>query len=155
MMVQQVKHYSKKLAMALVFFALVVYGGPCASVSASEVKKETQELIEAVKSYTAEQRDEAMEKTRSALDNMDRRIDALKKRMDDDWDKMDKAARENAKKSMEELRKQREKVAEQYARFKGSATDTWENVKKGFSDAYQALYDSWEKSERQFGVDKK
>jgi uncharacterized protein (DUF3084 family) len=136
------------------FAALVFWGAPSLYASAKEVKKESQELIEALKVYSAEQRDEAIDRSRSAMESLDERIDALKKRIDKNWDKMDKAARENARKSLEEIGKQREKVAERYESFKGSAADAWENMKQGFSDAYKALYDAWERSDKELGTEK-
>jgi hypothetical protein len=38
--------------------------------------------------------------------------------------------------------------------MKSSSEKTWRHVKKGFSDAYKELNDSWEKSEIEFGSSK-
>jgi len=118
--------------------------------SIKEVKQETQELIQTLKAYSADQRDEAIQKTKSVLENTDKRIEALETRIDNNWDNMNKAAREKARKSLNALHKQRTKVAEWYGSMKSSSGDAWEHMKKGFSDAYKALYDAWEKSEKEF-----
>ena len=60
--------------------------------SAAEVKRETSELLQALKSYGAEQRDEALQKSRAALDRLDRRIEALETRMLEQWDEMDETS---------------------------------------------------------------
>jgi len=122
--------------------------------SIEEIKQETQDLLQALKAYTVDQRDEAIHETKAALNNLDKRIDALETRVDERWDKMDKAAREKARASLKELRKQRTQVAEWYSSLKSSTVDAWEHMKKGFSDAYRALHDAWEKSEKEFGSDK-
>ena len=122
--------------------------------SIEDVRQETRELIQALKSYSADQRDEAIQKSKSTLENLDRRIDALETRIDNNWDKMNKAARENARNSLKEVRKQRTKVAEWYGSLKSSSEDAWAHMKKGFSDAYNALYDAWEKSEEEFSSGK-
>jgi len=122
--------------------------------SIEDIRQETQELIQALKSYTADQRDEAIQKSKRALENLDRRIDALETRVDNNWDKMDKAAREKARNSLKEVRKQRTRVAEWYGSLKSSSEDAWAHMKKGFSDAYNALYDAWEKSEEEFSSGK-
>lgn len=122
--------------------------------SIEDVRQETRELIQALKSYSADQRDEAIRQSKSALENLDRRIDALETRVDNNWDKMNKAARENARNSLKEVRKQRTKVAEWYGSLKSSSEDAWAHMKKGFSDAYNALYDAWEKSEKEFSAAK-
>ena len=121
--------------------------------SIEDVKKQTHDFLQVLKSYTADQRDEAILKTKAALDDLDKRIDALEKHIDDNWDKMDKAARENARASLDALRKRRTQVAEWYGSLKNSSVDAWGHMKKGFSDAYKSLYDAWEKSEKEFGSD--
>jgi chromosome segregation ATPase len=120
--------------------------------SIEEVKQETQDLIQALEAYTADQRDEAVQRASTALNNLDERIDALEKRIDDNWDQMNKAAREKARANLKALRKKRNEVAEWYGSLKTSSTDAWEHMKKGFSDAYKALGDAWEKSEKEFGA---
>lgn len=84
----------------------------------------------------------------------DKRIDSLEARIDNNWDNMNKAAREKAHANLKALRKQRIKVAEWYGSLKSGSADVWEHMKKGFSDAYQALYDAWEKSEQAFHTEK-
>ena len=118
--------------------------------SIEDVRQESRELIQALKSYSADQRDEAIRKSKSALENLDRRIDALEARIDNNWDKMNESAREKARNSLKAVRKQRTKVAEWYGSLKSSSADAWLHMKKGFSDAYNALYDAWEKSEKEF-----
>ena len=122
--------------------------------SIEEVKQETQDLIQTIKAYTADQRDEAIQKTKSALENLDKRIDSLETRIDNNWDNTNKTAREKVRLNLKALRKQRIKVAEWYGSLKNSSADAWEHMKKGFSDAYQALYDAWEKSEQAFRSEK-
>ena len=122
--------------------------------SLEEVKQETQDLLQTLKAYTVDQRDEAIQKTKAALDNLDKRIEALETRIDNNWDKMDAAAREKARASLKELRSQRTQVAEWYGSLKSSSGDAWEHMKEGFSDAYTALHDAWEKAAKDFSSDK-
>ena len=61
--------------------------------SAADIKRESAELLQALKSYGAEQRDEALEKSSAALENLDRRIEALETRMLEQWEEMDEATR--------------------------------------------------------------
>ncbi|MEN8136669.1 MAG: hypothetical protein ABFS18_14230 [Thermodesulfobacteriota bacterium] len=122
--------------------------------SMAEVEQEAKDFIKALKSYTAGQRAEALQRTATALENLDKRIEALETRIDQDWDKMDQAAREKARAGLKALHKQRNQVAEKYGSLKSSSTEAWEHVKRGFSDAYKALHEGWEKSEEEFGADK-
>lgn len=122
--------------------------------SIKEVKKETQDLVQTLKTYSVDQKDEAIRKTKTALDNLDNRIDALEANVDKNWDKMDKKARKQARDSLKALRKQRNQVAQWYGSMKTSTGNAWEHMKKGFSKAYMTLNDAWEKSEKEFGSSK-
>ncbi len=122
--------------------------------TAKEVKKEMVDLLETLKSYTAEQRDEAVEKTQKAMDKLDKRIDTVESRIDKNWNTMTETAREEARAKMKALHKQRTKMAEWYGSMKNSSASAWKLVKKGFSDAYKTLGKTWEKSEKESDSDK-
>ena len=119
--------------------------------SLEDVKKESKDLIQTLKGYSAAQRDEAIAKIKVTLDDLDQRINTLEATIDANWEKMDKTARENARNRLQELHKERTEVADWYGRLKSSSTEAWEQTKKVFSDAYKDLNEAWEKSETEFG----
>lgn len=121
--------------------------------SAEKIKQETTELLEALKAYSTEQRDAAVEQSRVALENLDQRIDALEIQMLDQWDEMDQATRARTRDSLQALREQRTNVAEWYGSLKSSSADAWGSIKEGFSAAYQTLSEDWQKSEAEIGND--
>ncbi len=123
--------------------------------SVQDIKKETTELLQALKAYGAGQRDAALEQSRSALKNLDRRIDTLEKKMLDQWDEMDQAARDKAQASLQALRQQRNRVAEWYGSLKSSSAGAWGHIKQGFTSAYRSLHEAWEKSEQEFSAENK
>ena len=114
------------------------------------VQQEAQDLIEALKGYTADQRDAAIQRSKRALEILDTRIDELEIKIADDWDQMSSAGREKTRESLKTLRKKRNDVAEKYGSLKASSTSAWEEMKKGFSDAYEDLSDAWAKSVNEF-----
>lgn len=118
--------------------------------SFKQVKQETRDLMQALKGYTSDQKDEAVRETKAALDKLDNRIDALENRIDKSWDKMSQSAREKTRASLKALRKQRNHVAEWYGSLKHSTADAWGHMKKGFSKAYKTLHKSWEKAENEY-----
>jgi hypothetical protein len=124
------------------------------NTSIDEISQESRDMIQSLETYSAERRDEAIQKIRVALDNMDKRIDELESAVDDNWDKMDKAARDAARDSLKALHKQRTEVAEWYGRLTSSSADAWGRAKNGFSSAYMAFHAAWEKSEKTMGSDK-
>jgi DNA repair exonuclease SbcCD ATPase subunit len=119
-----------------------------AKTSVDEVKKETREMLRTLGAYSADKRDEAVEKAKQALNKLDKRIDAIESRVDANWDKMNDAARKEARKNLKALRKQRNQVAEWYGGMKTGSADAWDHVKKGFSDAYKDFESAWAKSEK-------
>ena len=125
------------------------------TVTAQDVKKETKQLINTLQQYTVDQRDQAVKEADQAIKKVDRRIDALESRVDNDWDQMTQTAREKTRANLKTLRRQRIELAEWYGSFKNSSEGAWEEMKKGFSDAYQAMSDSWEKAKSEFDTEKK
>jgi peptidoglycan hydrolase CwlO-like protein len=119
-----------------------------------EVKKETRELLNALKNYTAKQREEAVKHAEKAMDKMDRKIETLEDRIDSRWDKMDSEAREKARTALKKLREQRNTLSEWYGSFKNSSENAWDQMKNGFSEAYRTLSQSWEKAMDKFDEDK-
>lgn len=118
--------------------------------AAKDARQETGDAAEAIKNYSIEKRDEAAQKAREALDELDARINSLETQIDKDWDKMSKSAREQARKSMKALHRQRIKAAEWYGSLQSSTANAWEHTKKGFSEAYRDLKNAWEKAEREY-----
>jgi len=121
-----------------------------ANTSIEEVKKESQDLLQTIGSYTADKRDEAVQKAKEGLNKLDKHIYALEARIDKNWDKMNEASRKEAHENLRALRKQRNQVAEWYGSMKTSSADAWDHMKKGFSDAYKAVEAAWEKAEKEF-----
>lgn len=123
--------------------------------SGKEVKQEVLDAAESIKNYSADKRDEAARKAKAALDALDTRIEALERKISADWDKMDAATRERARASLDALHKQRIAAAEWYGSLRTSSAAAWEQMKKGFSTAYQATREAWQKAENEFGEKEK
>ena len=150
---------AKKTRQAVVsVFVLLTFGlGPMGAAHAAvegsslkDVKKEVAEAAEAIKHYSADQRDEALDKAKSAMESLNAEIDRLRASIDDKWSKMDKAARHKARAALDGLQEQRRRMAESYAALKESSADTWGHVRKGFSDSFEDLHEAWQKAEKEF-----
>ncbi len=119
----------------------------------AQISQQTQDLLKSLKAYSIEQRDEAMQKTKAALDNLDERIHQLETGIANNWDEMDAARREQSRLSLTAMRDQRVQVAEWYGSMKHSSAGAWGQMKTGFSSAYSALHDAWQKAEKEFSSD--
>jgi aminoglycoside N3'-acetyltransferase len=102
-------------------------------MSIEEVKKDTQDLFKSINSYTVDKKDEALQKAKEGLSKLD---------------KMNDTAREKAADNLTALREQSDQVSTWYSSLKTSSVDTWDRIKKGYSDAYNALEKSLGESEK-------
>jgi|TARA_R110000823_G_scaffold105889_7_gene224334 DNA anti-recombination protein RmuC len=121
--------------------------------SVDELKQQSQELGETLQDYGADQKDQAEDAINRTLTALDKRIAELEDELSENWDDMSNAARERSQESLASLREQRERVQTWYNELKASSASAWERAKKGFSDAYDALSDQWNKTERDLTLD--
>jgi phage-related minor tail protein len=114
------------------------------------VKKETAEALEAIKNYSAEQRDETVKKVKQVMNELDREMERLEEKIDKKWDEMDEAARKNARETQKALRKQRNELAEWYGGIQHSSANAWDEVKRGFIKSYNTLEESFSEAAKKF-----
>jgi type II secretory pathway pseudopilin PulG len=119
---------------------------PPAQTTAQELQKKVADAVQAIKSYSAAQRDQTVEKAKAVLDDFDARIKDLESRLGQKWDQMDQAARQEAMSAMTSLRKQRNAAAEWYGGLKHGSSQAWEDVKTGFSKSAYDLEDAFRKA---------
>lgn len=144
------------LSIVLATLAVFGMGSPETVRAASDkatmgdVKKEVGEAAVAIKNYSVAQRDEAIAKAKTAMDDLDGKIEKLRSSIHRRWGKMDQAARRKAQTALNELKRQRKHMAESYGALQRSSSGAWEQMKKGFSDSYNDLHDAWQKAEQEF-----
>lgn len=107
--------------------------------SMEQLQQQWNETMEALGSYTADQRDQALESGRKTLDAMDERIERMEDWTSRHWDSLSEEAREKKTGTLEAMREQRRKVAEWYGGMKHSSAETWDTVKEGFIKSYDKL----------------
>ena len=143
---------SSLLATVLLSIAPQIYADMYSDnkTTVEEIKQEATETTHVIKDYTVEKRDEAARKVEARLNSLDTRIKALEARIDRNWEKMDNAARTRARNTLTVLHEKRIQAAEWYGSLRNSSTEAWGHMKKGFSDAYNSLRNSWEKAEKEY-----
>ena len=114
------------------------------------VKEKVADAAEAIKNYSVDQRDEALKKAKTVLDELDARIDRMQSQLNGKWDQMDQSTRKKAMDALTVLRKQRNEIAEWYGGLKHSSSNAWEDVKKGFLKSCQELRDAFDKARSEF-----
>jgi hypothetical protein len=121
--------------------------------TSKDVKQETMEAIEAIKTYSVDKKNKAVKEVKVVLEDLDIRIDRMQSRIEKKWDQMDQASRDKAKETMQALRKKRNELSEWYGGLKHSSADAWDHVKKGFVDGYESLVSAFDKAENEISPD--
>lgn len=116
-----------------------------------DVQQEWSELLEQLKGYSSAQRDEALTRARRALDAMDEQIEQLQARADREWDQLGDTARERRRAALQSLQVQRQRLAEWYGGMKHSSAGAWNEVRRGFIDAYGRLDEAFGRAADAFG----
>ena len=144
---------------SLMFITVVFFAIGSASFAAQtsthetatkDVKEKVVDAAQAIKSYSVNQRDEAVKKANAALDDLDVRIDSMESQINKKWHQMDQSSRKKSRDTLTALRKQRNEVAAWYGGLKHSSSKAWEDVKKGFLKSYRDLRDSFDKAHSEF-----
>lgn len=67
-------------------------------------------------------------------------------------DDLKQSSKDTYQTSTQGLKRQREELSAWYEKMKGNSSDSWDEIKKGFADAYDSLTDSWNKAEEETGI---
>ncbi len=121
----------------------------------SQLRKEVDQKVDAIRTYSAERRDEAVANGRRAAEDLDRQMERLQGQMDQGWDRMSQAARTRSQATMADLRKRRNALAEWYGGMRHSSTAAWSEVRGGFVKSYHELADAMRKAKAEFEQDDK
>lgn len=151
MMMKQIAYALTLVTTGLLSGTVMAQSSPDSSVES--LKQETQELGEALKEYGSDQKEQAEDSINETLSALDRRIEELEQQLSENWDDMSDTARERAQKSLESLREQRARVQSWYQELKASSASAWERARKGFSEAYEALSEQWNNTEKELEED--
>lgn len=145
------------LAMAVAFSGAVLPAyaqSERKDATTTDVRKEAQHLLTALKAFTVEQRDQAIESARKALHELDENIGMLEEQLRGEWAEMNRAAQENGSARLEELRRQRIEVAEHLGRLEESSSAAWNDIRTGFAQSYEALQAAFAKARSEFDDEK-
>lgn len=112
-----------------------------------EIERDTQDLLSSISEYTAQQREAAVTLVNQSLVVIDRHIETMQARFEANMGGMSSEAKQMSRATLEELRERRAAVDEQLEQLASNTADAWDNVKNGFVDAYEQMYEAWEKAE--------
>ena len=118
------------------------------------IRKEIDQTVDAIRSYSAERRTEAMANAKRGIEDLDRQMQLLQERMDQRRGRMSQSARSRSEATMADLRERRNTLAEWYGGLRHSSTAAWGEVRAGFVKSYHDLADAMRKANEVFEQDR-
>lgn len=122
---------------------------------AARLKRDLDQKVEAIRTYSAERRVEAMANAKRAAEDLDRQMQTLQQQMDQRWGRMSEAARARGQATMADLRKRRYVLAEWMGGLRHGSTAAWDEVRSGFVKSYHELADALRRARADFEKEKK
>jgi len=123
--------------------ALLVKRSP---TSLADVKRETNQALEAAKRYGFKQKDQYEHKLHGVLDDLDDRLDDLQQRAR----KATGQAAQDLREQVRQLKQRRGVVDQRLQQVKSATAETWDNVKDTVSDAVQEFQNFYERTRARF-----
>ena len=141
------KHATALLLLVTALLIAVPLAGPALGETTSEdLARETKEAYEAFKAYMIDKKNDAVAHGKDLLKKTDAEIEKLQTKAD--------AASGDAKVAYEEeiknLQEKRAVAAKKLDELGEASADSWDDAKKGFTEAYQALYDAYKEAVANF-----
>lgn len=125
---------NKNLKATVFCLSMFVIPGAYATEEGSmdHLLQQWSQTMKSLKSFTAEQRDEAVKRTGKAIETLDKEIETMEHKTQENWHKLSADARENRRAALRELRQHRNSLAEWYGTMKSSTGESWANGKSAF-----------------------
>ena len=149
---------SMLVASVLLLFSAATYAGQKEQdnkTTSEDVKKETKEALQTIKSYSYEQRDKAVKEVKSVLNVLDVRIDRMQGQIEQKWNEMDQSSRDQLRNTLKTLRDKRNQLSEWYGGLQQSSAGAWNHVKEGFIEGYDSVASAFDKAQKEFNSDGK
>ncbi|EKF74315.1 hypothetical protein A11A3_08950 [Alcanivorax hongdengensis A-11-3] len=109
------------------------------------VEAQMEDTIDDIKSYSVEQKNQAMQTARHALDDLDQQITYLQSDIDSKWQDLSQQTRLKKQKALAALKDQQQALEQRYQALQDAGADNWEAAKVQFEQSWQAAKRGWEK----------
>ena len=108
-------------------------------VTINEVNQELKELVNGMKEYSYEEKDQATEQVKATINDINLRISKLNADVNQNTAEISESTKQQAEATIKVLERKRDKLSERYAKLEIASAEAWEELKAGFIDSYKAL----------------
>ena len=112
-------------------------------MTAEDIRAEFDEAFETIRSYSEEQRDEAVAAMRETLSEIDTEIAAIEQRARENWAEMSEATREQTSETLDALRARRNELSEAFGKMQAGSASAWDEVQTGVANAWSEVKGAW------------
>lgn len=112
-------------------------------VTAEEIRAEFDEAFETIRSYSEDQRDEAVDAMRETLSGIDSEIARLEQQARENWAGMSEATQEQTRETLNALRDRRNELSEAFGAMQESSRSAWDQVQDGVAHAWSEVRNAW------------
>lgn len=137
------------ITVAAVFF-LFACGEKKEPVTASDVKEEIKEAVEATGIFTQQKKDEYFEQFESKINEWEQEITGLEAKLESKATELTQEGKAEWKERLETLRNKKEMTAQKLDELKTAASPAWEELKKGMDAALEDLNKAFEAAREEF-----
>lgn len=140
------KFHKPVFALAITLL-LAVAGGPAVAepahngaenaekdIDVEAVQEEMEQAAGKLRDYSLQQRDQANEAAKTALDRLNHHINELEKQITAGWQEMSEEERERRQEALAALREQRAEVKKAWRDMKNRQGEAWEQAREGFGN---------------------
>lgn len=107
------------------------------------VSAQLRDSWEEFKSFSAEQKEEAMEAARRLMDDLDDDIAEAENEIDHGWQNLSQEARLEKQETLRELKDERGELQGEYQELEAASEDNWREAKRRFSAAWESTQQAW------------
>lgn len=119
--------------------AMPFTGPAIAETTSDDLAKETKEAANAFKAYMIDKKKDAVQHGKKLLEKTDAEVDELQAKAGETSGDAKVAYQE----TIDDLKAKRAVAAEKLDALGDASADSWDDAKKGFAEAYKALYEAY------------
>lgn len=114
-----------------------------------EARQEAGEILNELRAFTIEQKDEALNAAEEGLADLDDNIDAIQEYLNEHGGELSERARGEYERRIRSLRDLRADLQQQYRELATASAEKWEQARAAFADAFRSLHENWEQAMRE------
>lgn len=108
-----------------------------------KVEVQMEESMEDIREYSVEQKNEAMQVARHALDDLHQQMTLLQADIDSQWQELSQDARLQKQEALSALKQEQKELEASYQSMQEAGKENWDAAKQQFHESWAAAKQNW------------